>query len=479
MQKRRLRRRDAARSQLATLTSFGALHFLTMGDRQERSRSPGVGARQREAHGGQALPAANQAQAAGARAGTPADDGNTVKICSENFCFKSVKGVLLQEVKMVYKKHVERMQHVKGGVGGMDTLKEEAKLFESENKVPKWCKAKEVLHSQHRVLQEKASELQVVAMDDRQPRTLRQELLRQCPWLQHVLDRRRVAKDAPAKDIFAAATAEWERLQFLGKYYVAAKQQDLSREAFSSGPLKAELEQHLDKLLVAVSELTGESVESLKPKYKAERDELHAFADVVQKSLATRAAAERMRQTKQDAKAEARMQDAKAKVQAMDLNQVVAASVTQSLLNVLPTCGIRVPKKTQEAMAAAATKPIAGEEVRQAVLQTLTATPDSAGAPNNNRPNKSSTQSKPTAKGKGKGKGRGKGKGTGKQGGKGKAKPGKSKGKSKSLGGGKPKGKGKGSGKSSTKGKGKGKGKQQQGWRPGGAGAGKGKHVGN
>ena len=316
-------------------------------------------------------------------------------------------------------------------------------------------------------------------MDDRQPRTLRQELLRQCPWLQHVLDRRRVAEDAPAKDIFAAATAEWERLQFLGKYYVAAKQQDLSREAFSSGPLKAELEQHLDKLLVAVSELTGESVESLKPKYKAERDELHAFADVVQKSLATRAAAERMRQTKQDAKAEARMQDAKAKVQAMDLNQVVAASVTQSLLNVLPTCGIRVPKKTQEAMAAAATKPIAGEEVRQAVLQTLTATPDSAGAPNNDRPNKSSTQSKPTAKGKGKGKGRGKGKGTGKQGGKGKAKPGKSKGKSKSLGGGKPKGKGKGSGKSSTKGKGKGKGKQQQGWRPGGAGAGKGKHVGN
>ena len=119
-----------------------------MGDRQEeRSRSPGVGARQREAHGGQALPAANQAQAAGAGAGTPADDGNTVKICSENFCFKSVKGVLLQEVKMVYKKHVERMQHVKGGVGGMDTLKKRPSFsrartkYQSGAKQRKYCTA--------------------------------------------------------------------------------------------------------------------------------------------------------------------------------------------------------------------------------------------------------------------------------------------------------------------------------------------------
>ena len=50
----------------------------------------------------------------------------------------------------------------------MNTLKEEAKMFEGENKVPKWCKSTEVLHSQHRVLQDEASELGVVAMDDGQ-----------------------------------------------------------------------------------------------------------------------------------------------------------------------------------------------------------------------------------------------------------------------------------------------------------------------
>ena len=382
---------------------------------------------------------------------------------------------------MVYKKHSERMQSVKGGVGGMDTLKEEAKVFLQDGKLPKWCKAKEIVHSQHRVLQDKASTLMVTSLDDGQSRTLRDELLRECPWLQHVLERQQIGVDAPAKDIFAAANAEWERLQFLGKYHVAARQQELSREDFSTAPLKAELEQHLDELLQAVSELTGESVVSLRPKYQAEKDELHHFADVVQKALATKAGAERMRQTRQDAKAAAKLEDAKAKVQAMDLNQVVAASVTQSLLQVLPSCGIRVPKKTQEELAAAATKPIAEDGIRQAVLNTLTASPDPASAPNN----RSKTTEAAKAKGKGKAKstGKGKGRGKGKRGNAGKLKTkGKAKGKGK---GGKvqhtalsSKGKGKGASKGKQKGKGKAKGtgKQQQNWtwRQGGAGSGKG-----
>ena len=97
----------------------------------------------------------------------------------------------------------------------MNSLKEEAKLIERENKVHKWCKAKGVLHTQHRVLQEKASELQVVGLDDAQTRTLRQELLRRCPWLQHVLDRRQIPEDGPAKDIKAAASAECESARAL------------------------------------------------------------------------------------------------------------------------------------------------------------------------------------------------------------------------------------------------------------------------
>ena len=76
-------------------------------------------------------------------------------------------------------------------------------------------------------------------------------------------------------------------------------------------------------------------------------------------------ALERMRQTPHTAKLEAKQQQAKEQVQAMDLNQVVAASVTQSLLQVLPTCGVRVPKRQQETVAAAATKSLNRSQPRR------------------------------------------------------------------------------------------------------------------
>ena len=91
------------------------------------------------------------------------------------------------------------------------------------------------------------------------------------------------------------------------------------RPGLSSGDLLG----HLDRLLEAVAQLTGETVEALRPKYRAEQDELQAFASTVQKVLATTAAAARMRETKQAEKVKAKQEEAKTKVEAMDLNQVV------------------------------------------------------------------------------------------------------------------------------------------------------------
>ncbi|CAE7213687.1 pldh-t [Symbiodinium sp. CCMP2592] len=308
---------------------------------RDRSRSPGDD-RRVPAPNNPAPPAAPVAAAE--QPGDSVSDNNVVTVCSETFCFRHVKGVLLQEVKAAYKKHADRMQSVQGGVSNFETLQQDVKEFQRSGQVPKWCKAKEVLPLKHRLLQEAGSDLQVTPPDG-QTKPVRRELLREFPWLEHVWANHRLPEDAPAKDLFDTATKEWEKLQLFGRYYVAAKQQESSREAFTPGALKRDLDEHLTKLLQAVSELTGETLDTLRPKYRLEQEELHSFAELVQKTLATRAAAERMRQTQQTAKLEAKQQQAKEKVQAMDLNQVVAASVTQSLLQVLPTCGVRVPKR--------------------------------------------------------------------------------------------------------------------------------------
>ena len=242
-----------------------------------------------------------------------------------------------------------------------------------------------------------------------------------------------------------------------GRYYVAAKQQEQSRQAFTPGALKRDLDEQLSKLLKAVSELTGEEVDSL-----------HAFAELVQKTFATRAAAERMRQTQKAAKLEAKQQEAKAKVQAMDLNQVVAASVTQSLMQVLPSCGVRVPKKLQESLATAATQSLAADSIKQEVLNNLLgkATPKAAAKP---KP-KPKPKQKPQAQRKGKGKGKGKA-ATRKQ-------QTRTKGKGKGKGKNNTKAEGKGKGKS--KGKGKGQGKEGKSRLPyGPTGRGKGWQSGN
>ncbi|CAJ1339437.1 unnamed protein product, partial [Effrenium voratum] len=217
-----------------------------------------------------------------APAAEAAEEENVVRVCSENFCFKHVRGVLLKDA---------------------------------------------------------ANTLEVTSPDGNR---------------------------GTGADLLAAASAEWEKLQLYSKYYLAEKQQQQTRAAFAPESLQADLDAHLDKLLAAVGELTGETMEQLRPKYSREREELKAFAHLVQKTLATKAAAEKMRETQQTAKAQAKQQAAKDKVEAMDLNQVVAASVTQSLLQVLPTCGVQVPKKVQASLAAAATKPVAESNVREA-----------------------------------------------------------------------------------------------------------------
>ncbi|CAJ1361180.1 unnamed protein product, partial [Effrenium voratum] len=217
-----------------------------------------------------------------------------------------------------------------------------------------------------------ANTLEVTSPDGNR-QSLDKELLREFPWLERLWQGHRLSDSSTGADLLAAASAEWEKLQLYSKYYLAEKQQQQTRAAFAPESLQADLDAHLDKLLAAVGELTGETMEQLRPKYSREREELKAFAHLVQKTLATKAAAEKMRETQQTAKAQAKQQAAKDKVEAMDLNQVVAASVTQSLLQVLPTCGVQVPKKVQASLAAAATKPVAESNVREAVLQGLLA----------------------------------------------------------------------------------------------------------
>ena len=96
---------------------------------------------------------------------------------------------------------------------------------------------------------------------------------------------------------------------------------------------------------------------------------------------------------------------AKAKVQAMDLSQVVAACVTQSPMQVLPSCGVRVPKKLQESLASAATQPLAADSIKQEVLNNLLgkAFPRAAAK----LKLKQKPKQKPQAQRKGKGKGKG------------------------------------------------------------------------
>ena len=378
-----------------------------------------------------------------------------MRVCSENFCFKHVRGVLLKEVKLAYKKHTERLASVRGGVGSYETVKAEVAEHGRTGQVPKWCRAKQVLPPKLRLLQDAANTLEVTSPDGNR-QSLDKELLREFPWLERLWQGHRLSDSSTGADLLAAASAEWEKLQLYSKYYLAEKQQQQTRAAFAPESLQADLDAHLDKLLAAVGELTGETMEQLRPKYSREREELKAFAHLVQKTLATKAAAEKMRETQQTAKAQAKQQAAKDKVEAMDLNQVVAASVTQSLLQVLPTCGVQVPKKVQASLAAAATKPVAESNVREAVLQGLLAQ-DQAGKP-----------------GKGKGKGKGKSKGRGRGGGasqqqqpkppKGKGAKGKSKGKQKAS-----------KGKTKGKGKPKGKGKSKQ--PPAGGQKGKGKGI--
>ncbi|CAJ1352736.1 unnamed protein product, partial [Effrenium voratum] len=161
-------------------------------------------------------------------------------------------------------------------------------------------------------------------------------------------------RQAPQEDLFRAASAEWERLQLYGKYFLAAKQQEQAR------------------LLEAVAQLTGETVEALRPKYRAEQDELQAFASTVQKVLATTAAAARMRETKQAEKVKAKQEEAKTKVEAMDLNQVVAASVTQSS----PAAESRSPKSSRTTWPP---WPIAESAMKEKVLSDLLATAESSG----------------------------------------------------------------------------------------------------
>ena len=261
---------------------------------------------------------------------------------------------------------------MQGGVGNFEAVEKDMKEFQRTGQVPKSCKAKEALPSEHRLLQE-AGNTMVVKGPDGHEANLRQVLLREFPWMERVWQNRMVADDASGKDLFKAASQEWERLQLYGKYVLAAKQQEQARQAFGPNSLLGDLLGHLDKLLEAVAQLTGETVDSLRPKYRAEKEELQAFASTVQKVLATRAAAARMRETKQAEKVKAKHEEAKTKVDAMDLNQVVAASVTQSLLQVLPSCGVKVPKKLQDNMAAAATRPIAESAVKEKVLNDLLA----------------------------------------------------------------------------------------------------------
>ena len=444
-----------------------------MSDR-DRSRSPGERRRGQEEVPEVPTPAAPNAAALNeaalneaASSGEPALHSNVIRVCSETFCFKHVKGVLLQEVKAAYEKHADRMHSVQGGVSNFESLQQDVKEYQRCGHVPKWCKAKEIVPLKHRLLQEVATVLQVTPPDG-ETRSMRQELLREFPWLEVVWQNNRIAEDAPAKALFEAATKEWEKLQLFGRYYVAAKQQEQSRQAFTPGALKRDLDEQLSKLLKAVSELTGEEVDSLRPKYHLEQKELHAFAELVQKTLATRAAAERMRQTQKAAKLEAKQQEAKAKVQAMDLNQVVAASVTQSLMQVLPSCGVRVPKKLQESLATAATQPLAADSIKQEVLNNLLgkATPKAAAKP---KP-KPKPKQKPQAQRKGKGKGKGKA-ATRKQ-------QTRTKGKGKGKGKNNTKAEGKGKGKS--KGKGKGQGKEGKSRLPyGPTGRGKGWQSGN
>ena len=432
---------EVARCHTVNPEPFAPLQSPAMEDRRDRSRSPGNNRQGNPVPNPEPNAArAAAVAAAGAGPGDSVKDVNVVSVCSETFCFKHVKGVLLQEVKAAYKKHADRMQSVQGGVSNFETLQQDVKEFQRCGQVPKWCKAKEVLPLKHRLLQEAGSDLQV-APPDGQTKPARQELLREFPWLEHVWANHRLPENAPTKDLFETATKEWEKLQLFGRYYVAAKQQETSREAFTPGALKRDLDEHLTKLLQAVSELTGETVDSLRPKYRLEQEELHAFAELVQKTLATRAAAERMRHTQQTAKLEAKQQQAKEKVQAMDLNQVVAASVTQSLLQVLPTCGVRVPKRLQETLAAAATKPLATEDVKQGVLDNLLGKPAPKAAAKPKPKPKAKPKSQPRAqpkatasKGGNKSKGKGKGKANTKskqahKGGKGKGQQQKGKGK--------------------------------------------------
>ena len=112
---------------------------------------------------------------------------NTIKVCGTDFCFKHVKGVLMQEVRACFKKHEARVESVQGGVSGFEKLKEEHEQLQVSGSVPKWCQAKQVMPAKHKMLQEPAPTLSVTSADGTK-RNLRAELIRECPWLQHVLD---------------------------------------------------------------------------------------------------------------------------------------------------------------------------------------------------------------------------------------------------------------------------------------------------
>lgn len=274
-------------------------------------------------------------------------------VCSEAFTFHRVRGILLREAKAAFRRHKARLKTLQVAMRQMQRHQSEFDAFRTTGLVPGWCKAKRVLAPTLAPMQCTMRELQVPDVTEAgQPsKRLADVLAATSPWLPQLIDMQPLAQEHTAAEFFDSLGGAWERLHLTAKLCMAAEMQQRARREFTVDTMQAELHDELSKLIASTSELTGQPIAELTPKYAAERSELSMFCRVVQKRLTAQAASERKHEAETRAKQEQKERAARDKVDAMGVNSVMAAAVTQTMLDVLPKCGLRVPKAARAAAA--------------------------------------------------------------------------------------------------------------------------------